>query len=51
MEVVRLVFRQSISMAFAENVGKVVVMLWNIRKVNLLIMLRPTSSLRTGVLG
>ena len=38
MEVVRPVFRQSVSMAFAENVSEVVVMLWNIRKVNLLII-------------
>ena len=44
MEVVRSVFRQSISAAFAENVGKVVVMLWNIRKVNLLII-REFSSM------
>ena len=38
MEVVRPVFRQSISAAFAENISKVMVMLWNIRKVNLLII-------------
>ena len=37
-EVVRLVFRQSVSAAFAENVGEVMVMLWNVRKVNLLII-------------
>ena len=37
-EVVRPVFRQSVSAAFAENVGEVVVMLWNVRKVNLLII-------------
>ena len=37
-EVVRPVFRQSVSAAFAENVGEVMVMLWNIRKVNLLII-------------
>ena len=44
MEVIRPVFRQSISAAFAENVSEVVVMLWNVRKVNLLII-REFSSM------
>ena len=43
-EVERPVFRQSVSAAFAENVGEVVVMLWNVRKVNLLII-REFSSM------
>ena len=37
-EVIRPVFRQSVSAAFTENISKVVVMLWNVRKVNLLII-------------
>ena len=44
MEVIRLVFRQSVSTAFAENIGKVVVMLWNVRKVNLLIIREFSST-------